>query len=66
MQTFFLFQNEQVQIVTYAFLTKEAHEFFPPRKEAVYPSGMSPAVVLKRKINVFQCLDMIVCNISSF
>lgn len=35
MQTIFLFQNEQVQIITYAFLTKEAHEFFPPRREAV-------------------------------
>lgn len=29
MQTISLFQNEQVQMITYAFLTKEAHEFFP-------------------------------------
>lgn len=48
MQTISLFQSEQVQIITYAFLTKEAHEFFPPRSKAVDPSGMSPAVVLKK------------------
>jgi len=49
MQTISLFWNEQVQIITYAFLTKEAHEFFPPRSKTVYPSGPSPVVVLKNK-----------------
>lgn len=54
-----------MQIITYAFLTKEAHEFFPPRSEAIDPSGTSLAVVLKKKMDVFQHLDMILCSISS-
>lgn len=41
-------------------------DFFPSCSEAIDPSGMSPAAVLKKKkINVFQRLDMIVCKISS-
>ncbi|CAM9888156.1 unnamed protein product, partial [Bubo scandiacus] len=36
--------NEQVQIITYAFLTKEADEFFPPRSKAVNPSGIRVGV----------------------
>lgn len=57
MQTISLMQNEQVQIITYAFLTKDAHEFFPPRREAIDPSSISLAVVPKKKKNyVFQHL----------
>lgn len=49
MQTISLLQNEEVQIITYAFLTKDTHEFFPPRSQAIDPSGISLAVVSKKK-----------------
>lgn len=49
MQTISLLQNEEVQIITYAFLKKDTHEFFPPRSEAIDPSGISLAVVPKKK-----------------
>ncbi|TRZ17573.1 hypothetical protein HGM15179_009518 [Zosterops borbonicus] len=41
--------NEEMQIITYAFLKKDTHEFFPPRSEAIDPSGISLAVVPKKK-----------------
>lgn len=49
MQTISLLQNEEVQIITYAFLTKDTHEFFSPCSEAIDPSGISLAVVPKKK-----------------
>lgn len=56
MQTISVFQNEEVQIITYAFLTKDTHEYFPPRSKAIDPSGISLPVVPKKKIDVFQHL----------
>ncbi|RMC12800.1 hypothetical protein DUI87_10325 [Hirundo rustica rustica] len=37
-------ENEEVQIITYAFLMKDTHEFFPPRSEAIDPSGFRAVV----------------------